>query len=89
MKKVLVIGGTTFDSIVYLDKLPQGQPQTLFASSPLNETLGSTGAGKALNLTKLGIDTTLHSVIGDDEYGHKIIRKLKDAGVNFEYDFDS
>ncbi|MDB8543733.1 carbohydrate kinase family protein [Turicibacter sanguinis] len=88
MKKVLVIGGTTFDSIVYLDKLPQGQPQTLFASSPLNETLGSTGAGKALNLTKLGIDTTLHSVIGDDEYGHKIIRKLKDAGVNFEYDFD-
>lgn len=88
MNKVLVIGGTTFDSIVYLDKLPQGNPQTLFASSPLNETLGSTGSGKALNLTKLGVDTTLHSVIGNDEYGHKIIKGLTNAGVDFKYDFD-
>jgi len=88
MKKVLVIGGTTYDSIVYLKNLPQAKAQTIFASSPLNETIGSTGVGKALNLKKLGIDTTLHSVIGDDEYGHKIIKGLHEEGIPFVYDID-
>lgn len=88
MKRVLVIGGTTYDSIVYLNELPQAKSQTIVACSPLNETIGSTGAGKALNLTKLGVETTLHSVIGDDEWGHKIIQDLKEANVDFVYDID-
>lgn len=88
MKKVLVIGGTTYDSVVYLKDLPQAKAQTIFASSPLNETIGSTGAEKALNLKKLGIDTTLHSVIGDDEYGYKIIKGLNEKGIRFVYDID-
>ncbi len=88
MKKVLVIGGTTFDSIVYLKELPDNQAQTIFASAPLHETVGSTGAGKALNLVKLGVDTILHSVVGSDEYGDKIIDRLKAEGVPFIYDLD-
>ena len=88
MKRVLVIGGTTYDSLVYLNELPKAKSQTIVASSPLNETIGSTGAGKALNLTKLGVKTTLHSVIGDDEWGHKIIQGLQEANVDFVYDID-
>lgn len=87
MKKVLVIGGTTFDSIIYLDTLPQPEPHTIHYA-PFNETLGSTGAGKALNLTKLGVQTTLHSIIGNDMYGGIIIEKLKHNKVNFFYDYD-
>ncbi|MDP4085278.1 MAG: carbohydrate kinase family protein [Bacillota bacterium] len=87
MKKVLVIGGTTFDSIVYLDKLPSPEPQTIHYA-PFNETIGSTGAGKALNLTKLGVENTLHSIIGKDIFGEKIVKNLEDAGVTFIYDID-
>jgi len=65
MNRVLVIGGTTFDSIIYLKSLPDPKPQTIHYA-PFNETLGSTGSGKALNLTKLKVNTTLHSIIGDD-----------------------
>ncbi|WP_210365994.1 carbohydrate kinase family protein [Bacillus sp. REN3] len=87
MKKVLVIGGTSYDSIIYVEKLPLPHPQTIH-SVPFNETVGSTGAGKALNLTKLKVPTTLHSIIGNDEYGAKIRRKLDEAGVDFVYDHD-
>lgn len=88
MKKVLIIGGTSFDSMIYLKELPTNQAQTIFTNAPLHETIGSTGARKALNLIKLGVDTTLHSVIGEDDYGNKITTLLKQAKVPFVYDID-
>lgn len=87
MKNVLIIGGTTFDSIIYLKSLPNPEPQTIHYA-PFNETLGSTGAGKALNLTKLKVNNTLHSIVGKDLYGEKIIRGLEESGVRFIYDID-
>ncbi|GKU25179.1 carbohydrate kinase family protein [Clostridium folliculivorans] len=87
MKKVLVLGGTTFDSIIYLESLPKTEPQTIHYA-PMNETMGSTGAGKALNLAKLNVETVLHSIIGEDLYGEKIIKALEASGVNFIYDID-
>ena len=87
MKKVLIIGGTTFDSIISLKTLPNPEPQTIHYA-PFNETIGSTGAGKALNLTKLKVPMTLHSIIGNDEYGAKIRKKLDASEVDFVYDHD-
>jgi sugar/nucleoside kinase (ribokinase family) len=87
MNNVLIIGGTTFDSIIYLKNLPKPEPQTVHYAL-FNETLGSTGSGKALNLTRLNVENTLHSIIGDDLYGQRIIEGLKRAGVNFIYDID-
>lgn len=87
MKKILVIGGTTFDSIIHFDELPKPEPQTIFYA-PFNETIGSTGAGKAINLAKLNVNCTLHSIIGNDIYGQKIISGLEKAEVNFIYDID-
>lgn len=59
MKKVLVNGRTAFDSIIYLKNLPKPVPQIIH-NVPFNETISSTGDGKALNLTGLNVDTTLH-----------------------------
>jgi len=87
MKNVLILGGTTFNSIIYLKNLPKPEPQTI-PYAPFNETIGSTGAGKALNLTKLKVLNTLHSIIGQDVYGEKIVKILKGAGVKFIYDID-
>lgn len=52
MTSVLVLGGVSFDTIIYLDALPQPVPGTIFTRG-FHETVGSTGAGKALNLAKL------------------------------------
>jgi acarbose 7IV-phosphotransferase len=87
MQKVFIIGGTTFDHIVYLPQLPGNRPQTIH-QAPFQETTGSTGSGKALNLTKLGVPNTLYSVLGNDGYGQQIIAYLQQNGVDFFYDID-
>jgi acarbose 7IV-phosphotransferase len=87
MEKILILGGTTYDHIVYLKKLPEAIPQTIHVA-PFNEAAGSTGAGKALNLTRLGVPNTLYSVIGNDMYGKQIIKYLKQQKVHFVYDID-
>lgn len=87
MKKILILGGTTFDHIVYVTHLPNPTPQTIHQVG-FNETTGSTGAGKSLNFTKLGVPNTLYSVLGDDAYGSQIITHLKKEGVDLVYDID-
>ena len=88
MKRVLVIGGTTFDLNIYLNEFSNNKSQTIMASSPLHETVGSPGIIKASNLVKLGVETKLHSVIGADEFGDKIINQLQKENVPFVYDLD-
>lgn len=87
MKKILVLGGASVNTIIYLEKFPGPEPQTAF-SKGYHETIGSTGAGKALNLKKLGMDVVLHAMIGDDYYGQTIRAYLENAGVPFLYDLD-
>jgi sugar/nucleoside kinase (ribokinase family) len=71
MTAVVIAGDITFNSLIYLHKFPQPRPQTLF-STGFNETVGGTAAGKALNLRRLGLDVTLHGLIGDDPPGQHI-----------------
>jgi acarbose 7IV-phosphotransferase len=87
MPRALVIGGVSFNMMVYVDAFPQPIPQTIF-SNEFHETIGSTGAGKALNLRKLGFDVTLHGLIGDDNLGRKVIDYLAAAEITFLYDID-
>ena len=83
---ILVIGGVSFDTIVHINHLPNGESQTMFGSD--YQTIGSTGAGKALNLTKLGVNTTLHATLAEDDYGNKIRKYLQNRGVQAVYDSD-
>lgn len=87
MEKVFVAGGASYNSIIRLEQFPEPIAQTIKDCS-FNETIGSTGIGKALNLNKLGFDTTLHAFIGNDLYGEKIIEYLNKEKINFIYDFD-
>ena len=87
MPSALVIGGVSFNLMIYLGTLPAPVPHSV-ASRGFNETIGSTGAGKALNLCKLGFDTTLHAPVGDDANGRWVANYLAAAGVRFLYDID-
>jgi acarbose 7IV-phosphotransferase len=87
MTPVLILGGTTYDHIVYLDQFPRPVPQTIHQAR-FQETTGSTGSGKALCLRKLEVSSSLYSQLGDDIYGQRIIKHLTDSGIDFLYDID-
>jgi len=83
---VFVAGGCSWDAIVYLDTFPE-RTETHFARD-FQETLGSSGSGKALNLGRLGVDTRFHAMIGEDRYGEAIRERFDAEPVAFEADID-
>ncbi len=85
--RALVIGGVAWNTMVYLDEFPPARPGTVFARGS-REAVGSSGAGKALNLRSLGADVTLWGLLGDDEWGDRIRRVMADAGVDLLTDND-
>lgn len=85
-KKVLVLGGLEGWLIVYVDHLPTPTPQTVF-SKGFHETVGGTGFGKAISLSRLGLDVTFHSTIGSDDLG-RAAKEILERELNFVYDID-
>lgn len=79
-RTALVIGGASWNHLVYLDELPAPVPHTTFARRH-HETIGSSGAGKALNLAHLGWRSTLWALLGDDDAGDRVRAGLAAAGV--------
>lgn len=78
----LVLGGVAWDTIVYVDEFPRPHPHTVFASG-FKEAVGSSGAGKAMNLSHLGSAVTLWALVGDDDAGRRIRREMHRRGVAF------
>ncbi|MDQ0196715.1 carbohydrate kinase family protein [Paenibacillus wynnii] len=87
MSSFLILGGVSYDTIVPMKEFPKAEPATLY-SLGFHETVGSTGAGKALCLHKLGAETNLLATAGDDEHGNKISRYLAQEGLSFYLDHD-
>ena len=87
MEKVLVFGGVSYNTMVELER-PINLNQSSLSATDYHETVGSTGAGKALALNRLGVNLTLHGVIGDDRYGKIIKNYFTDEGINFIFDID-
>ena len=65
MTSVLVNGPASWNMLVDLETLPEARPHMQFASGH-RWGLGGTSAGKALNLARLGVPTTLRTVLGSD-----------------------
>jgi sugar/nucleoside kinase (ribokinase family) len=82
VKKVLVLGGASFDSIIRLNELPGDKPNTIFAKKYF-DAVGGTGSGKALNLNRLGFDVRLVAKIGNDQAGEKIKKLFQDENLNY------
>jgi sugar/nucleoside kinase (ribokinase family) len=87
MTDVLILGGVSYNMMIYLDAFPRPAPQSIRASG-FHETVGSTGAGKALNLRPLGMRVVLHAPLGDDQYGQSAAAYLRGAGIDLVADTD-
>ncbi len=67
--------------MIYLESFPEPRPQSLFAKGS-HTTVGSSGAGKALNFASLGCAASLWGLLGEDEPGDKARAFLAQHGVD-------
>ncbi|MBY4677224.1 carbohydrate kinase family protein [Marinobacterium arenosum] len=79
--KVMQLGGVSWNTMVYLERWPES-PQGSGPASGWQQALGSTGAGKALNLQRLGFEVHLHSLLGSDSAAKQICDQLLQAGIH-------
>ncbi|MCA9875909.1 MAG: carbohydrate kinase family protein [Anaerolineales bacterium] len=87
MKQVLILGGVSYNTMIYTDEFPAPRSQTVYPRR-FFETVGSTGAGKALNLCRLDFGVTLYGLLGEDEFAPRVIRPLTAAGIRFIHGLD-
>jgi acarbose 7IV-phosphotransferase len=69
--------------MIRVPALPPARPGTVFPEG-WHEAVGSSGAGKAMNLARLGIAVTLHTFLGEDEPGRRVREALIAAGVRLD-----
>ncbi len=69
--RTLSLGGIAWNTMIYVDEFPEPRPHSLFSKGS-HTTVGSSGAGKALNFASLGCQATLWGLLGDDEPGDKV-----------------
>ncbi len=78
---VLVVGELNADLILRGDVTPAfGQVEKLIDDAAL--TIGSSSAICACGLARLGLTVTFASKVGDDEFGHFIVRELSARGID-------
>ncbi len=85
--RVTVLGGAAWNRMIHVDRLPASHPATVH---PMwhHEAIGGAGAGKAMNLARLGIEVTLFAGIGDDDAGARLRDGLGRAGVDLRATVD-
>ena len=79
MFKITVIGSLVMDQVIKLKKFPK-EGDTLFGDE-INYYLGGKGANQAFALTRLGADTEMIGMVGDDNFGKAFIDTFKKAGT--------
>ncbi|MEA2011141.1 MAG: carbohydrate kinase family protein [Actinomycetota bacterium] len=80
--RAVILGGVAWNMMVNVGDFPDPVAQTVFAAG-MHEAVGSSGAGKAMNLASLGADVTLWALIGNDEPGERIRGEMARRGVEF------
>jgi acarbose 7IV-phosphotransferase len=81
--RVAAFGAASWNTMIRVDAFPDPVPGSIFPAG-WHETVGSSGAGKAMNLGRLGVDVTLHCLLGADAAGTRVRAALEEAGVTVD-----
>lgn len=79
--EIFVAGPAAWNTLVYLDDLPEPHPHSVRAHAH-RQAVGGTSAGKALNLAYLGRSVTVRTVLGADDEGRWVGQRLAAEGVH-------
>ena len=79
MFKITVIGSLVMDLVIKLENFPK-EGDTLFGDE-INYYLGGKGANQAYALTRLGANTEMIGMVGNDNFGKAFIDTFKKAGT--------
>ena len=79
--RVVVIGGASWNTMIRVERFPEPGPGRVVPID-WHDAVGSSGAGKALNLARLGVSVTLATALGDDEDGRRVAAFLTAAGID-------
>ncbi|ONI67409.1 zinc ABC transporter permease [Kribbella sp. ALI-6-A] len=77
---VFVIGGVGIDTVVRVPGLPLPDRETIHVA-PVESYIGHTGHGVVLGCHRLGLDSGLADVIGDDAAGRRIRAVYQELGL--------
>jgi len=78
-KRIVCVGGATVDH-----KYHAAAPLIPGTSNPVNgqRSFGGVARNVAENLARLGVATSLVTIVGDDENGRAMLRHLRDIGID-------
>ncbi len=80
MSKVLCVGIATVDTIVLVDRYPSANERVVALDSI--RAVGGPATTAAVTLARLGVETALSCVIGDDDAGRFVFETLKREGID-------
>lgn len=83
MKKVIVFGSMNMDMTVESDRIPK-KGETIDGWGIFTNT-GGKGANQAVAAAKLGAETFLIGMVGDDAFGNTVLAKLAQYGVDCSF----
>ncbi|MBQ9019116.1 MAG: hypothetical protein IJ097_02240 [Bacilli bacterium] len=81
--KFVCVGHSTYDITLPVNEFPEENKKIRI---PYHiECGGGPASNGAYLLAKWGMDTTMVSIVGDDHYGHQIIKEYEKVGINTHY----
>lgn len=80
--KVVCVGHSTYDTTLPMDFYPTENLK--YRIHEHIECGGGPASNGAYLLAKWGMDTTMMSAVGDDYYGHQIVKEFKEVGANID-----
>ena len=86
-KKIIVIGSTNTDMVVYSDHFPKPGETVIGNKFLMNP--GGKGANQAVAAVRMGGDVTFISRIGNDIFGNQALKLLQQESINISFmEFD-
>ena len=82
MKKCAVIGSINMDLVVGTPRFPA--PGETITGSIFRSVPGGKGANQAVALARLGVETRMAGMVGDDGFGQTYLEHFRKNGVNVE-----
>ena len=82
MKKVVVVGSLNMDLVMEVERMPK-VGETI-KGNKMSYFIGGKGANQAVAASRLEDDVKIIGCVGKDTFGEKILKHLKEDGVNVE-----